>query len=668
MTPMNGPIGPVSRRLEPPDPRCDRSGEHIRVCWERVSKVSTTRGVDGAPPLCRAGIPAEQEWLAKLATKQSLLFVFGDAAPASALKAMCDAADRGARVYVLAKPGFGEGQQEHGLRDRPKAKVLVRRCAHLPFSAALGSDGDIASIWLCEAALDPSWFLSLNPEQASGLRATVLHWWWHEAEDEGWSEPGHKAPLSFRPLRDRAFDAPAPRTGPVRLVQEAESLDPTSVCVCPVGQPPTNCRRVFTPPRGSAVHSLESAARAGCEILWTALGLPKTSISEAAGVLEWSAGSRRVILSLDGAQRQILTAVLSTTPPEWRLRIDAKLGELSGDILLPDATSAIARMERHEVPCGSVQCEQIAGVLTCQPAAFPNPPVLARSVVYSWTALPPKLPGKARKSSLYDQWAHTDQALADRVLALLQALEQSHNRSTGFKERLKSFAAQAMGFQSGWERLSNDLAAMKQLVPSSLRDSDVASLSERFADVTRRTEEFCDGVDRDGLKAEESEQRADWESETRRRKQDLLAVQQQRKEVLDRQQAAQGELDTGEKAAVADSDWKAKRAALKDEIDAMKRTAATLAGKAGEHSAWLEKEKDFRFRPHSAPATVRDKGRKFAPSKPNDARLIVPVHSLPKVGVLYDHDNARYLSVKRWEDVQTGEQEARRLEAKLVVD
>jgi len=668
MTAMNGPINSVQRRLEPPDLRCDRSGERLRICWERVGKSQTLSTGEASPPLYKVGGPAEQDWLLKCVSKPSQLFVLGDQTPASVLKAMCDAADRGARVYVLAKPGFGEGQHDHGLRDRPNAKVLIRRFAHLPFSAALGSDGDMASIWLCDATANQGWFLSLSTEQALSLRALVLHWWWHEAVDESWTEAGQKGPLGFRPLRDRAFDAPAPRSGSVKLVHAADPMEGTLACVCPDGDPPASCHRLFTPPHGAAVRSLESLATGGCEILWAAICLPRTSISPSGGSMEWQVSSRRVILSLDVAQRKSLESLLSTAPPEWRLRLDAKLGDLSGEILVPDATVAATCVERHPVPCGSMQCEQIADVLTCQPPSLPNPTTLARTVVYTWTAVPPKLPGNARKSPLYDQWAQLDRAFADRVSGLQQAIELSHNKSKGFKERLSSFAAQAMGFQSGWQRLDKELADVKQACPSSLRASEVSSLVDRLADLTRRVDEFADGVERDGLKAEESEQRAAWENETSRRQQELAGIQQQRKDAIDKQQSAQAALDAGEKTAAEDLNWKAKRASLKDEIEAMRKTSATLAGKGGEHTAWLEKEREFRFRPQSTSSAPRDKNRKFAPSRPADARLAVPGQTLPTVGVLYDAGSTRYLVVKLWEDVQPGEQESRRLESKLVVE
>ena len=668
MTSMSGPINSVQRRLEPPDPRCDRSGERLRVCWERVAKSQSLSTGDASPPLYKVGGPAEQDWLLKCVSKPSQLFVLGDHAPASALKAMCDAADRGARVYVLAKPGFGEGQHDHGLRDRPQAKVLIRRFAHLPFSAALGSDGDMASIWLRDATADHAWFLSLSTEQALSLRALVLHWWWHEADDEGWTEAGQEGPLAFRPLRDRAFDAPAPRSGSVKLVHAAEPLEGILACVCPDGAPPANCRRLFTPPCGPGLRSLESLATGACEILWAAIGLPRTTISLSGGSMEWQAGSRRVILSLDVAQRKSLESLLSTTPPEWRLRLDAKLGDLAGEILVPDATAAVACVERHPVPCGSMQCEHIADVLTCQPPSLPNPTTLARTVVYTWTAVPPKLPGNPRKSPLYDQWSQLDRAFADRASGLQLTLEQSHNKSKGFKERLSSFAAQAMGFQSGWQRLDNELAEMKQVCPSSLRASEASSLADRLADLTRRVDEFADGVERDGLKAEESEQRRAWENETRRRQQELADIQQQRKDAIEKQQSAQAALDAGEKTAAEDPNWKAERASLKDELEAIRKRADTLAGKGGEHTAWFEKEREFRFRPPSTSSAPRDKNRKFAPSRPADARLVVPGQTLPTVGVLYDAGSTRYLVVKLWEDVQPGEQESRRLEAKLVVE
>lgn len=100
----------------------------------------------------------------------------------------------------------------------------------------------------------------------------------------------------------------------------------------------------------------------------------------------------------------------------------------------------------------------------------------------------------------------------------------------------------------------------------------------------------------------------------------------------------------------------------------MRKTAATLSGKGGEHSAWLDKEREFRVRPQSMSTSPRDKSRKFAPSRPADARLVVPTEALPTVGVLYDAGGVRYLAIKLWEDVRPGEQESRRLDAKLVVE
>jgi hypothetical protein len=384
--------------------------------------------------------------------------------------------------------------------------------------------------------------------------------------------------------------------------------------------------------------------------------------------MEWQAGDRHVILSLDAAQRKGLESLLSTTPPEWRLRLNAKLSDLSGEVLLPDAMTAAACVERHLVQCGPMQCEQIAGLLTCEPPSLPNPPTLARTVVYGWVAVPPKLPGNVRKSPLYDQWAQLDRAFADRVSGLQQTLELANNKSKGFKERLSTFAAQAMGFQSGWQRLDNELADVKKVQPSALRAGEASSLIDRLADLTRRVGEFTDGVERDGLKAEEAEQRTAWEGETRRRTKDLADIQTQQQEALEKQKVAQAALDAGEKNAADDPDWKAKRAFLLDDIEATRKVAATLSGTGAEHQAWLETEREFRFRPLSTSLAARDKGRKFAPSRPTDARLALPGQSLPSVGVLYHTGSSKYLAVKLWEEVPPGELEARRLEASLVVE
>jgi hypothetical protein len=278
------------------------------------------------------------------------------------------------------------------------------------------------------------------------------------------------------------------------------------------------------------------------------------------------------------------------------------------------------------------------------------------------------LPGNVRKSPLYDQWAQLDRAFADRVSGLQQTLELANNKSKGFKERLSTFAAQAMGFQSGWQRLDNELADVKKVQPSALRAGEASSLIDRLADLTRRVGEFTDGVERDGLKAEEAEQRTAWEGETRRRTKDLADIQTQQQEALEKQKVAQAALDAGEKNAADDPDWKAKRAFLLDDIEATRKVAATLSGTGAEHQAWLETEREFRFRPLSTSLAARDKGRKFAPSRPTDARLALPGQSLPSVGVLYHTGSSKYLAVKLWEEVPPGELEARRLEASLVVE
>lgn len=60
-------------------------------------------------------------------------------------------------------------------------------------------------------------------------------------------------------------------------------------------------------------------------------------------------------------------------------------------------------------------------------------------------------------------------------------------------------------------------------------------------------------------------------------------------------------------------------------------------------------------------------GARFVPTAtPSQARATIPSEALPDVGELKHHKNQRYLTIRLWEELETGEVEAQRLKALLV--
>lgn len=97
-------------------------------------------------------------------------------------------------------------------------------------------------------------------------------------------------------------------------------------------------------------------------------------------------------------------------------------------------------------------------------------------------------------------------------------------------------------------------------------------------------------------------------------------------------------------------------------------TTATQAGSLGERFAALAGAQPFEFRPRPRPSPGqpgRSSNRYVPPAEPATIEA-VPAEPLPAVGSLWIDRSTRYLVIERWDDLEQGEEEARRLRAQLV--
>lgn len=229
MTTLHGPILPYSRRKT-----VDRSDVRIPVAWECFDQAAGGLALD-EPWLD----PASEEFSETIRrvvgdASQPSMFVLPETAPSSLTRAMLEATKGDRRVYVLGPLGFGAGQRDPGLRDRASGFVLVRRTS-LPLLSAV-VNCTTHRVVLCvgaHAREAPQWALELDERQSAGFVRVALHWFWHHAVDEAWTEP--KSPtLTFQPPQDRPVDIVPPADGPVRLLRrpvEPEAVRGDAVCV-----------------------------------------------------------------------------------------------------------------------------------------------------------------------------------------------------------------------------------------------------------------------------------------------------------------------------------------------------------------------------------------------------------------------------------------------------
>jgi hypothetical protein len=662
---MSTPTGPIVARdrtkLE------DRNSTIIPVAWERSGSGSGPLVIGS--PFTPAGDSAAVDMARRMLADRGspVLCVLGSSPPDTLSRLMLEASDVERRVYVLAAPGFGEGQRDSGLRDRLKAQVLVRRTAVPTIPALLDCKRQRAVIWLGSLVHGaPRWVVELDEEQSSDMFRVTLHWFWHHASDEAWTDPSASG-LRFQAAQERPFDVPPPRDGAVQLLRRPQNAMPVpagAICVC--GSDSTLAKgssRAFVRPSGQGLEALAGISAAGCHVFGAIDELPSLWVTETSGMVEWSCGEHLLRLRLTTSQAKSLHDGLSRVQTDARLRCNAALGSMKGKIWLAEAQAEQSPQDQAILDAGQLSCKAIEDVLTVEPADFPIAPPLARSVEYRWICQPPMLPPKASKSSLYRQWEEASHLFESRLQQIGRQLEEAKSDVDQARSRLAKFFAGALGFDRARDTLLAEHRALAQVKLSSIGTDLAIEAVDRIRDLQQRVSEHLQGIERDITHADVERQREEWQRTRDEHASELRSIEAQIGLVRDELGQHEAALKQGKRDGESDADWSARTRKLNDDFRASRATFSKLNGSRSGHVQFVEKP--FEPKRKSSPDTKERSSRGFVPG-PSLARIQIPVESLPTVGELYEAASERFLMVESWEQLPAARQEAARLKGKMV--
>lgn len=647
--------------------RVDRGDATISVAWERNEAIGPPLTL--SDPFKESDTRAASELCRRVlgTTDSAALFVLGLRPPPPLIQLLLETADQGRRVYVLAPPGFGQGQNDQGLGDRPRSKVLVRRSALPPISAVFSCSEPQAVLYFGANETDARrWVLALDEEQSRGLFATSLHWFWHHAADEGWTEPGGRT-LEFRSPQERPFDAAPPRGGSVQLLHRPVDHAPipaNAVCVSTGAMPlPHSASRVLVVPSGSGLEPLAALKSQGADVLGLPEPLPDLWAAESSGTVAWNCGEFQLRVTLSAVQARAVSTAILAARSTARLVQNASLRSLAGRVWLPGATVEESIADEVELPCGELACGTIEDVTSREPPSWPTAPLLARSVLYSWKCHPPLAPAGAAASRLYQRWKDAQEALQRRVEAFASKLATAKHHSDEAKSRLTKWMGAALGFDRRWQELT---AACEKLRACDLSSMALTTARDTVAELERveaHIAEHLKGLAGDIAEAEEREQRAAWEQEREHHERSLVELDRQVDQNKQRQQELESELKDGKRQDESDADWSARQRKLKDDVEACKRAGARWSGERSSHKQFVER--GFVPQRKAGPLPVDRPKKGFVPT-PGPARVQLPDEVLPGVGQLLERGSERYLVITRWEDLPVANAEASRLKARVV--
>ncbi len=676
MIPSSGVLGSIELTR-----RESRASHSLPVCWERMPGAPHPGAPRGQSPFVSLGTGSD-EAAALAAQEEVLVLMLTAQAPRSALDVLLQAADRGARVYVLAAPGFAEGQQDPGLQQRRAARVLVRRMAGVPASCVLARRGTRAGVWLGPSPDEaPRWWLPLSSAQGEALFRAVMHLFWHEAETEAWTGADV---LRFQQAMERPFDAPAPPpSAPVHLIRSGPPLDGAGgdVLYQPTTQPlPSSTpapRVLFTPARQQGQEELAALARKGLSIVWEDLGMPAFRVESGSGVLETGSDTCRLRIVLEPAQASALSriATVARDGASWRLRTGLALADIQGEVWLPDTPRHQPRINELELGATSVHASALRQMPECTPPSWPAPPTLALNVAYRWRVVPPRLPAGTNEAQLVRDWKTLDEEVSRRLAKLRQRLSDTEAHGNSLAQGFVELAGALFGFGSKRSELTQKVEAAARQSPSQRGPDGARGLLRQLSVLEEEVSALAGGLEKAEREAleerERAEQKRNWEHKQDEARKSLDKARQERAQALSELEPKEQELKalSSEEGAPEDKDRQARKHALTDEVERLKKNHYRLDKEIRQHEQTLKEP--FKYVPsRKAPTPSRDTSRttgaRFVPAPVPQTADAVPREALPALGRLQQHKAERYLVISRWEELDQGETEAKRLEARLV--
>ncbi len=309
-------------------------------------------------------------------------------------------------------------------------RVLPRLGPRPPADWLVVDRGRAALLLLGPDADRRRWSMRLDGSLARALFDAFAALFWHHAARE--FLPDQAGVAAWRTPLHAPFPAPGPhvRLAAGDLYVGTAGQDPivdAELRVTPRHADPGPAKRIVVPPR-SAGAAVDLAlpihlAQRGSQVCWTDLGLPSTTITRERMRMDLAAEA--ITLSLEWPRGDAVDCLhritRATDRPLWHFHAQRSLAEIRDEVLLHGASEAhpaeaSVTLKLADVPAPLLQFD------AAEPAQVPDPPPLAREVVYRWRRVPVEAPAGVRTAELVERWRKIDEWATARVDRLRAAL------------------------------------------------------------------------------------------------------------------------------------------------------------------------------------------------------------------------------------------------------
>jgi len=342
---------------------------------------------------------------------------------------------------------------------------------------------------------------------------------------------------------------------------------------------------------------------------------------------------------------------------------------LKGQVWLPSASEPERLRKQDELDARLIEATALREVASVQPLSFPEPHPLALSAHWTWTVKVPCVPNGSKTDPLVKDWEQLDQGFRKRVSAGLSVLEEIEKKEGLVGKTFEALKGAVLGFGRTRTGLLAELKKLNEQTPSLQGPQEARAALIRLGELENRIAELGSNL----TKAEEVEQekveRARQEAEHQR---SCEAAKKERRKLEDEAQEANEELERVEKelgevgtTGLDKKDRKARQKKLRDEGGRLEKRARHLQQEIERQKAIAERPFEFRPRAIAAPA---GKKLSFVPPAAGRGPDQIPHDALPSVGRLLLAGKERLLAIGTWEQLDRGEKEAARLQARLVAD
>ncbi|MBK8259427.1 MAG: hypothetical protein IPK82_43075 [Polyangiaceae bacterium] len=676
---MKGPIGKVHRsRVEPRG--------NVPICgWVHEQA--------GAPalPVVKRVIPTSQitgrNVLSLVSPKDEAptLLMLGTNPPAALLDTLAEQSGTTRRVYVLMSSDLDLG----GWADDPKnrqafrlrgSNVLFHQAPEVPANAMLVGRGERGVLWLGRQGKE-QWVLPLNNEQAQSLFEIFLHWFWSRSTHRAFSP----APLKFEKVPPQPFDTANPTNGPIQVLAPNVSLSSNgahTLCLPHSLDSLSAARLILVGPSGHEHSTLKQLSSSGCLAVSNDAELPPFCLTSNGGHV--SAFSSQIVLQvrLDDGQSQEFSALAHTAAQKacWRFHPASPLGELQHkEVWLAGAKAPELPAPEVDLPIAPAAVDTLKAAEDAEPLTWPKAPALALSVKYQWTILPPRAPQKTSDDKLVIQWQALDQQAKERLDLVAKSLDFTEKHASNVLKLLSTLVAPFLGYERSRTEQKKKLEGLKKSPPSSLGPTQAVQFFRELRALEREAtaldKQQRDEEHKELERLREEDERTQWQVEKNDNSELLERKKTERTQLAAEETKLKSQLEKAAadlKAAPDGPEKKDLYATTKKAEDDLKELKKKLQALDAEIRQLDEKvHKPFQFTPAKQQSTAsphhsKEKGPLFVPPKDAAATEVIPGEALPAVGTLKLEGKQRFLIIKQWEDLPTGEAEATRLHARLV--